>query len=304
MSKQTLKPLTCSTCSAPVPLGEADDVVCPSCGARQPLPGEYRTFRAARRLSAEDAKTLEALAADIGQADPVWKKVLVWVGYAVGGVTCVVLAVGALLGAIAGLVVASKADDSTIVTVIVGLCAIAAGLASVPFVGEVLVRALQYNFDVGYTLATGADTQLEIDLWVGAGLYLLGIVPLGIAWRTQESLKAVNALRAQLSAQPSLKGGALGCRECGAPLTVPEGALAARCVYCGTDNLVAVTRADADVARSKAGKLRRAVREALDAHRETQADDRRTMATVLVLGVFLVPIVCLGGLLLHAVASG
>ncbi len=48
-------------------------------------------------------------------------------------------------------------------------------------------------------------------------------------------------LQAALAAKPpERKGGPATCRSCGAPLTVESGALGVRCIYCGSDNLVAL----------------------------------------------------------------
>ena len=45
--------------------------------------------------------------------------------------------------------------------------------------------------------------------------------------------------RTLLAAQPPPKEGQLpGCRQCGAPLDLSEGALSSTCLYCGTDSLV------------------------------------------------------------------
>lgn len=300
-----LEPLTCRSCGAPVPLGEGDEVVCPSCSARQPLSEAYRKFRDARRLSTEDARALDALCADISRPTPVWKRGAVVVGFTVGTITLVILAIGALVGVVVGFLAAAKTEaGDTVSAIIVVICGAACGLISVPFVGELVVVAWQRgDFDLGYAMATGLDPQWNIDIGVGAVLYVFSIVPIALALRTQEGLKAVDGLRAKLAAVPGVKGGALGCRSCGAPLDVADGALAARCLYCATDSLVSVSSQVAARAQASARDLHEGLRGALAAHVEAQKSDRATMWAMIALGPLLTPLICLGGLLLHTIVS-
>ena len=300
-----LEPLTCRACGAPVPLGEGDEVVCPSCSERQPLTEAYRQFRDARRLSAEAARALDTLCADISRPTPGWKRGAVVVGFTVGTITLVILAIGALVGVVVGFLAAAKADaGDTIGGIIVVICGTACGLISVPFVGELVVVAWQHgDFDMGYALATGMNPQWNIDIGVGAVLYLFSIVPIALALRTKEGLRAVEELRRKLAAVPAVKGGALGCRRCGAPLDVAAGALAARCLYCATDNLVSVSSQVAARAESSARDVHEGLKEALAAHVATQKSDRATMWAMIVLGPLLAPLICLGGSLLHNIVS-
>jgi hypothetical protein len=110
VSTTDLEPLTCTTCRAPVPLGDGDDVRCPSCESQQPLPVAYREFRDARKLSDEDARTLDGLCEAIAAPAPAWKEVAIFIGYGVGALTLVVLAIGALVGAVAGFAAAAKLE--------------------------------------------------------------------------------------------------------------------------------------------------------------------------------------------------
>jgi LSD1 subclass zinc finger protein len=299
-----LQPLLCQSCRAPVPLGETDEATCPSCNARQPLPDAYRELRAAKKLSAEDAKALDALCAEVGRPDPGWKVAAMFLGFTVGILTLVVLAIGAVVGAVFGFLAAAKVDaGETIGAIIIVVCAAGCGLISVPFVGELVVQGVaRSSFDAAYALATAESTQFEIDLKVGAVLYLLSIVPIALALRTKVKLDKAEALRSQLAARPT-QSGALGCRSCGAPLEVTPGAIAARCLYCQTDNLVAVSVKAAKEERLKARKRHGGVKELLDAHRENQRSDRVSMWAMLALGPLIAPIICLGGWLLHGLMA-
>lgn len=306
MSKSaTLQPLTCQTCGAPVPLGEGAEVQCPSCGGRQPLAPEYRAFRDARRLSAEDAKTLDELCAEVTRPDPAWKRASIIVGYGVGGFTLVVLAIGALVGAVAGLWAAANVKaEGAVAYVLVGLCTLIFGLISVPLVGEYCFFLVRLgSFDLASRMAFAGINQLNVDLGVGAILYLFSVVPIAIARKTQLNLASLEALRGKLSAQPALKGGVLGCRACGAPLTVSDGAVAARCLYCATESLVQVSRSTVKQQQQATRSVRLGLREALAERAAALAADRKQMVVMLVGGPFIAPLVCLGGILLHALQS-
>ncbi len=300
-----LEPLTCTSCRAPVPLGDAAEVSCPSCGGRQPLPAEYHEFRTARQLSAEEAARLDRLCAAIAAPPPFWKRVAVVVGYGVGVVTLVVLAIGALVGAVAGLVGAAKLEaEGELAMILAIICAVVCGLISVPLVGELLVFfAVHGDVTLAKNVAFAEDTQFDVDLWVGGALYLFAIVPIAIARRTQESLKALDEVRAQLAAQPTLDGGVLGCRACGAPLNVKPDAVAARCLYCEAESLVRVSKTAVARQRETTSAAQRSMSEAVSSHSATLAADRKTMWAMLLAGPFIAPAVCLGGLLLHTLAN-
>jgi DNA-directed RNA polymerase subunit RPC12/RpoP len=90
---------------------------------------------------------------------------------------------------------------------------------------------------------------------------------------------------------PRLPGGAAGCRECGAPLEVPAGALVARCVYCGADSAVAIRTPFLARARCAASAAAHTVDEAVAVDGRERAATRRAMGHelaryLLVTGIF------------------
>jgi DNA-directed RNA polymerase subunit RPC12/RpoP len=302
--REDLKPLKCSRCAAPVPLGEADDATCPACGQTQPLPPDYRELRDARRLSTADAQALDELVRDVATPAPAWKTTMMWVGYVVGVATVVVLAIGALVGALAGLFASDKLDGR-VATVLMAIFAVGGGIISVPFVGEVIFHSARlHDLDLAIALATSGVMEWHIEAGVGLVLYVFSVVPIALARKTQLGLVKVESLRAELTARPAmLKGGVRGCRACGAPLTVASGALMARCTYCGTDSLVAIGAKDSHRGMITALSSHRAVDEAVASWQQTRAEDRDLMMKLLVGGPALVPFVCLGGALLHVLAA-
>lgn len=277
---------------------------CPSCDATQVLPEAYRQLRGAKKLSAQAAKELDALSAEIARPPAAWKKVAIVVGYVVGGITLFVLAIGAIVGVIAGFIGAAKADaGDSIGAIIIGICTLVCGLVSVPLVGELLVFTYQHGgFDAAQRLVLTDATNFDIDLYVGGVLYLFAVVPIALAYTTQVKIKGLEELRGELTAT-TLKAGVAGCRSCGAPLDVAEGAIAARCIYCGTESLVNVGTRVAAKARGKAQKLAGSVQEAMAQLTKAREDDRQAMWAMLVLGPLLLPFVALGGFLLHVLNS-
>jgi hypothetical protein len=301
-----LEPLVCAKCGAPQPVGDGDEVRCTRCGSIAPLPPPYRMLRDAHRMSASDAAQLDALCADIARPPSTLQRVSIVVGYGVGILTLVIFAIGALVGALVGLAGAAKIDAGEKVgAVIVGLAAIVFGVMSVPFVGEWIVGFVTFRTtDDALQLATGADVQFPIDATVAGILYFFSVVPIAIAWRTSENVSAVKELQAKLCAQPpATPGGACGCRVCGAALDVRPGALASRCIYCGTDNLVAVAATVAAKKKEDAGEINKQVQAARAKHDENRRSDRAAMWTLVALGPLLVPLLCGAGWLLHKIVG-
>jgi hypothetical protein len=298
-----LEPLVCARCGAPQPIGDADTVRCARCGTVAALPPPYRTLRDANRVSASDASQLDALAADISRPPSTLQRVAIVVGYGVGILTLVVFAIGAAFGAVLGVAGAAKAEvDGKGALVIIALGALVFGLMSVPFVGEWLVAFATFGTtDQALAFAAGGEVQWPIDAGVAGILYFLSVVPIAIAWRTSENVSAVKALQAKLAAQPPVTpGGACGCRNCGAALDVRPGALAARCLYCGTESLVAVPLAVAQRKKNDAAEITEGVRAEAEKHERNRRSDRVMMWTMVALGPLLVPLLCGAGWLLHA----
>jgi LSD1 subclass zinc finger protein len=140
--------------------------------------------------------------------------------------------------------------------------------------GVVTVEAF-CHVDVFMTVPTRLRDLYGIPLWVG---FVLLTVGLGIyGQRRAVSLRGVQAALA--ARPPQMPGGPAGCRQCGAPLAVPKDAVDVRCIYCSTDNLVALSPAwVANFASSSHG----AARELAQADRELAAQLRKLRRRMLV----------------------
>ena len=80
------------------------------------------------------------------------------------------------------------------------------------------------------------------------------------------------------SSPPSTQGGPALCRQCGAALAVPPGALGVRCDYCGADNLVAVPTAWLEATKKVDKALVNEERSALQAEAEARRSLRWSLA--------------------------
>lgn len=260
-------------------------------------------MRDAHRLSAADAAQVRALYADISRPPPTWERVAVVLGYAVGGVTLVVLALGAIIGAVGGLVVADKLDaGDTVMKAFAAIGAVLVGFVSVPFVGEwVIGFVVHFDADAAMGVVTSAKAFLSGDLTVAAVLYFLGVVPTALAWRTSQSISGLEELQAKLAAQPATTAKGASCRRCGAPLDVEPGALGTRCLYCGADNLLQVPRDVAAKKKADATAIDAQVQAAAAAYDDTKRADRATMWLLLGAGLLLAPLLCVAGWVLHAI---
>lgn len=286
-------------------MGDGDFVTCPACGKNTAVPESYKMMRDAHRLSASDAAQLDALCKDISRPPATWERVFVWVGYGVGILTCLVLAIGALVGAIGGAIAGDKLGaGDTVTKIAAGIGIVICGIVSVPFVGEWLIASLLTNADAASEAVATAQMNWASDLTVAGILYFFGIVPIALAWRTSQNISSLEALQSQLSAAPAATpGGTSSCRRCGAPLEVRPGALATRCNYCGADNLLSVPDAYAKKKKEDATAIDDQVQAAVLAHDRTKRADRSTMWLLLATGPLLAPVLCGAGWLMHVILS-
>ena len=297
-----LERLTCHACGAPVAVAEGDETTCAACGQRSPLPEPYKALRDAQRLSQQDAAQLHELAAAVAKPPPAWKGTAMFVGYVVGGATLVIMAIGAIIGAVGGIIVGSRLGESAAkFCAVVG--ALALGVVSVPYAGEWLAAVvMHHDSSLASDIIDSATPAYRYDLVAAALLYTLGVVPLALAVHTQGNLSAITALQGRLAARESpYKGGGLCCRNCGAALDLARDALVSRCLYCGTDNLLTVPAAEAGAEKDAAKDLDAKVQDAVDQHARERADDRARTLVLLLCGLLLVPYVCAAGYLLHTV---
>jgi LSD1 subclass zinc finger protein len=218
--------LTCPACGGQVPLGDGDTLPCPFCHAPVELPPEHRALRDAERKDAAARQEAADLFARYGKKPSP------------------LLRAAAILFHPVFLIL-----DGFFILLFVAMM-------GVIFVGQLLSPILHDN--VWDTLP---DAPKGYGMFIlAAGSVLAGMV-LGIYGRRR--ILALRSLQAALAARPpSREGGNVMCRECGAPLHVPDGAEGVRCVYCKADNLVDVPQGWIAGIAASGARIGRAIDEA------------------------------------------
>jgi LSD1 subclass zinc finger protein len=193
--------LTCGQCGAPVPLGDGDELPCRHCQKRVAVPEAHRQLRDALREDVAAVAAAEKLYAQLSRPAPSWQR---W------------LASTKLFAAL---------------TLVMFVAAFAALVLVAPKVDAWLSQRLGERLRDTWSMP-------NIALW-HTGLLLVAASPWLLLVVGERRAAARAHLRAELAAAPpAFAGGERGCRSCGAPLVVPDGALGARCAYCRADNLV------------------------------------------------------------------
>ncbi|HVY47541.1 MAG TPA: hypothetical protein VHB21_16745 [Minicystis sp.] len=212
-----LERLTCGNCGASVPLADADAVPCPHCGGAVAMPVAYRRAFLIERKDAATRAEARRLYAELGTPPGRWLRFL---SIAFNGWW--LLFGGGFVMMCASLFVVDFAFFMI-------------GDACHENVVEVMPVREQRALQFPPAIALAA---------VGAALGVYG----------RRHARSRRRLQAALAAKPPGRaGGPAICRTCGGPLAVEAGALGVRCVYCGSDNLVAlppswIAKVGADVA--------------------------------------------------------
>lgn len=144
-------------------------------------------------------------------------------------------------------------------------------------IGSVLA-ALRANTSLAPVL--GYASADDVPLWLTFSEILLlvclvAFVPRVLGVYANRRASARRLLLAGLAAKPpSAKGGPAMCRVCGAPLTIPDGAVVARCLYCEADNALRIRHALVAGTAAAAQTTARSVQEAAARDREERSHTR------------------------------
>jgi hypothetical protein len=158
------------------------------------------------------------------------------------------------------------------------------------FDGIFLVRALEWLSRSLHANLTEVLTNAHFFTLVGVAMYVTLGVPLVLGVYGRRRTDARRLLQTALAAlPPSRPGGASRCRKCGAPLDVARDALGQTCVYCGTDNLVAMPESWVGAVRSKAKSLGGAIEAAADEDRKMRARTRKSLRNQLLWLLLIFP---------------
>jgi LSD1 subclass zinc finger protein len=227
-------------------MGAGDVATCGFCHAQVPVPENYRALRAAEQQGSADRAAAEALFRTLGKPPSAalrgWAKAAELAGGAVFAVIALILWINATLILLAGLGLELVMHLLARPIGIDFIDRFGAGPAYGGFAVCVIVFGLFPNWLVGYL-----DTSAEIR----------------------------RTLQANLAARPPERPGFPStCRQCGAALDVPPGALGVRCTYCESDNLVALPAEWVAAANARQEHFHRSIVDADSRARALRAEAR------------------------------
>jgi hypothetical protein len=200
-----VEPVRCPGCRAAVAIADRESVTCPVCAAEVPVPTEHRDALRAAHDADSARTTARRLYAELGRRP------------------------GRLLRACAFFF-------GTRLRI---------GLSFLLVSSVILVVEVAIVFAVSILLENNLLETQSGGPWID-----LATMPLWVSLLLLVTVLAVHGRRVALDRQalqislsagpPSRPGGPASCRECGGPLAVGPTDLGVRCLYCRTDNLVAV----------------------------------------------------------------
>jgi LSD1 subclass zinc finger protein len=218
--------LACPACGGQVPLGDGDVLTCPFCHGRVELPQAHRELRDAERKDAAARGNASELFARYGKKPSL------------------PLRIAAVMFHPIFLIL-----DGFFILLFMAMMGVLA-----------LIDLLSPLFHANLHDTIPDGPQGYGMFFLAAGSVLAGMA-LGIYGRRR--IQSLKSLQAALAARPPTRAGESAlCRECGAPLHVPDGAEGVRCAYCHTDNLVDVPADWIGGIRADRARVGRAIEEA------------------------------------------
>lgn len=270
-----------------MPLGDGTSARCPYCAADVAIPKEYLTLRDDDREEVAARKRAAEMIAELAAPLPLPILVFQKLGAAAYYVVCTIIVVAFILGLRFAF---SEGGGGLILTL---LFAVLIALLAVPLVWEWLLHAVADRLHVDLVdRLSGFGAHLLLGVFVVVFL----LVPLALGYYARRMIAVRTKLQQEFASKPSARpGGPATCRHCDAPLDVPAGALGVRCLYCGTDNLVAVSAAVAKATAASANKSSKAIDDAFSEQFEVRYYTKNRLKAVPVLAVLVIPLFgCLG----------
>ncbi|MGZ3456356.1 MAG: zinc ribbon domain-containing protein [Polyangiales bacterium] len=238
--------LKCKSCGAPIPIGDDDVKTCPHCGAEVVVPSAHRELRELARRDEQNRRLAEA---QFDRLDsPPWLATKI----------------------------AARIFDQPMIGfwfffgVPVGIWSIIYGLS----LSNRIAGAIHHD-------RREASPVLSMVV-IFAILFLFAFIPRVLGVYANRRVTARALLIGGLAARPPrIAGGAYGCRVCGAPLTMPEGATVARCMYCHADSAVRVRTFVVTKTREVVDRVQRTIADAFAANRSERWATLRMMLSEL-----------------------
>ena len=239
-------PLSCPSCSAPVPLGDGDVATCSFCQAKVPLPPEYRAIRDAEQQRTTDRDAAEALYRELGSppsaALRAWSSAVALTGGALFGVLVIILWISAVFMLFAG------------------------------FALELLLHALAGPLGIDLIDRFGGGTVYAAFVVI---VVVFALFPIWLTTYLDSLAEIKRTLQVNLAARPPQKPGfPATCRGCGAALDVPPGAFGVRCAYCQADNIVSLPADWISSVRAKQTTFHKSIITAVELANKVRAEAR------------------------------
>ena len=279
-----VQPLVCAACSGAVPLGDGAAAKCPYCAAEVPIPD------ALLKLRDDDQEQVKARAfaaerlAELGAQVPLPIRVMAVVGDAAIVAAIVIFGIAFLLGFIAavGEFGHSKADTTAAL-----IAAVVIAIVAVPLAWEWILHALANKLHVD---VVDRLSGFGAHLLLGVFITLFMIVPIALGIYADGFTNVRQRLQRTFASKPPHRpGGPATCRKCNAPLDVPAGAFGVRCVFCGTDNLVAISAKTLATATHAADEAHENVDAAWTEEHAVRREGRKNLRTVGIVCLVMIP---------------
>jgi LSD1 subclass zinc finger protein len=269
-----VQPLHCAGCGAVVALGQGKTARCGFCRAETPVPEQYAAMQQAARSFAADRQLAMNLYGKVGR--PPGRLLAAWGRAAQGTVH--------IGGGVAGMLVEGMTTQPAIVLVLVAAASYALGFP----VGK-LIRAVAW--------LSGSPVQGQLSPYIVLPLAaVLALVLVGVPAVLFDRQRAFAVVRRDIHASlaaalPEKEGGPGRCRNCGAALEVPPGALGVPCSYCRADNLIALPAAWVRKIQSSEFRHFMGIDSALEAYRQASAEAQARLTRMIFAVIFVLPVI-------------
>jgi len=267
-------PLHCVGCGAVVALGQGKTTRCHFCSAETPVPEQYTALQQAARSFAADRQLATSLYGKVGR--PPGRLLATWGRAAQGTVH--------IGGGVAGLLVDGLTTQPAIVLAVVAAAAYAIGFP----VGK-LIRAVAWLS--GNPVQGQLSPYTVLPLAAVLALLLVGVP--AVLFDRERALAAVRRdIHASLAAAlPEKEGGPGRCRNCGAALEIPQGALGVPCPYCRADNLVALPAGWVRKIQASEFQHFMGIDAALAAYRQASGEAQDRLTKMVFAVMFVLPVI-------------
>ncbi|MFC1744287.1 hypothetical protein ACFL35_09840 [Candidatus Riflebacteria bacterium] len=200
-------PLDCPDCGSPIPLKGAEWTECPYCQKKVRVPDDYAEVVISQQLIQENKQEALEFMADIGKPPGTFGRLIARIP--------IILYVFFL-----------------------SFYGYSLKLVCNSIFFENFLRYYEFSLHLN---PYDAAYPWQLTLFDFGPFFLMLAAPISVIYYLRIKLDSLHHLHFILAASPpALEGGPLTCRNCGAPLDVPDDVPGVLCTYCSTENLVSL----------------------------------------------------------------